>query len=45
MTAFAPLMVSEMSNEERKMALNLLVVIKEKRNGKIKGRIVADGSK
>ena len=25
--------------------MNLLVVIKEKRNGKIKGRVVADGSK
>ena len=32
MTPFAPLMVSEMSNKGRKMVLNMLVVIKEKRS-------------
>ena len=37
MTAFTPLMASKLSNKERKMALNLLVIIREKRCGKIKG--------
>ena len=45
MTAFTPLTINELSNKEKKMALNLLVIIKEKRSGKIKGRVVADGSK
>ena len=45
MTAFTPLMSGELSKSERKMALNLLVIIREKRCGKIKGRVVADGSK
>ena len=42
---FRPLLASSMTNEERKMALNLLTIIKEKRCGKIKGRVVADGRK
>ena len=42
---FTPLLASSLSIEEKKMALNLLAVIKQKRCGKIKGRIVADGRK
>ena len=42
---FRPLLASSMTKEERKMALNLLTIIKEKRCGKIKGRVVADGRK
>ena len=38
-------MINELSKKERKMALNLLVIIREKRSGKIKGRVVADGRK
>ena len=45
MTAFTPIMVNELSNKEKKIALNVLVIIREKRCGKIKGRVVADGSK
>ena len=45
MTAFTPLMINELINKEKKMALNLLVIVKKKRSGKIKGRIVADSSK
>ena len=39
------MMISDLSNKEMKAALNLLVIIREKRCGKIKGRVVADGSK
>ena len=42
---FTPVMANTLDKNERKMALNLLAVIKEKRCGKIKGRVVADGSK
>ena len=45
MIAFTPLMVGGLSKKKRKMALNLLVIITEKRCRKIKGRVVADGSK
>lgn len=45
MTAFTPMMFNDLSNKERKAALNLLVILREKRCGKIKGRVVADGSK
>ena len=45
MDTFKPLMINELSKKERKMALNLLVIIREKRSGKIKGRVVADGRK
>ena len=45
MITFAPMMISELSKKERKIALNLLVIIRRKRCGKIKGRVVADGSK
>ena len=45
MKTFTPLMVDDMSNKENKMDLNLLVIIKEKRCGKIKDRVVAEGSK
>ena len=44
MTAFNPLMFNELNKKEKKMALNLLVVMREKRYGKIKDRVVADGS-
>ena len=42
---FTPVLASELSKDERKMALNLLANIKEKGCGKVKGRVVADGSK
>ena len=45
MTAFSPIMINDLSNKERKVAPNLLVIIRKKRCGKIKGRVVADGSK
>ena len=45
MNAFVPILMNDLSNKEKKMALNLLVIIKEKRCGKIKGQVVADGSK
>ena len=38
-------MASSLTDKEKKIALNLLVVIKQKRCGKIKGRVVADGRK
>ena len=45
MNDFTPMMVDGLSNKEKKMVLNLLVIIKEKRCGKFKGRVVANGRK
>ena len=45
MSVFTPLMINELSKKEKKIAPNLLVIIREKRSGKIKSRVVADGSK
>ena len=42
---FTPLMVNELNNDEKRMSLNLLALIKQKRCGKVKGRVVADGRK
>lgn len=42
---FVPMIFDEMSKKERKIALNLLVIIREKICGKIKGRGVVDGRK
>ena len=41
MTASIPIMAGELSKKEKKTALSLLVIIREKRCGKIKGRVVA----
>ena len=43
MSAFMPLILNEMSKNERNLALNLLVIIREKKSSKVKGRVVADG--
>lgn len=45
MDAFSPMKEHELSKEEKSMVLNLLALLKEKRCGKIKGRVVADGRK
>ena len=42
---FAPEMVNDLSEEDKYWALNLLMLISEKRSGNVKGRIVADGNK
>ena len=44
MSTFNPMMVNDLSSKEKKMALNLLIIIREERCGKIKGRVTADGS-
>ena len=43
--AFKPRFADSMSNEEKKKALNTIVLIEEKCDGRIKGRAVADGRK
>ena len=42
---FAPLDAKELSPKQRSQALNLITMVKEKRDGKIKGRACADGRK
>ena len=42
---FKPRIASELTYEERKQSLNLITMVKEKRDGKIKGRVCADGRK
>jgi len=42
---YVPLKASELSWEEKKKALESLIFVTEKRNGDIKARKVADGSK
>ena len=42
---YEPLKASDLSWEEKKQALNSLLFVTEKRNGDIKARNVADGSK
>ena len=42
---FTPIDTCMLSYEEKRMALDMVNLIKEKRNGKIKGRTCADGSK
>ena len=42
---FKPRIHSELTNKEKKESLNLITMIKEKRDGKIKGRTCADGRK
>ena len=42
---FKPKVVEELSASQRNNALNLITMIKEKRDGKIKGRACADGRK
>ena len=44
-TVFQPKKVSELSEEEKKKALESLIFIKEKRDGMLKGRTCADGRK
>ena len=43
--AFIPMDATKISRKRNRDALRLLALIKKKRNGKIKGRIVADGRK
>ena len=45
METYEPIYKSDLSIEDRKKALALLLFITEKRNGDIKARKVADGSK
>jgi len=45
MATYTPMHKDELSEEERKKALNALFFLTEKRDGRIKGRKVADGSK
>jgi Reverse transcriptase (RNA-dependent DNA polymerase) len=42
---FKPIYASELSEIERKNALDTIVLIEEKRDGRVKGRAVADGRK
>ena len=42
---FSPLDAEKLTTEQKKAALPLITMIKEKRNGKIKGRACADGRK
>ena len=42
---FAPEMAKDLSAEDKRKALESLVLISEKRTGEIKGRIVVNGSK
>ena len=42
---FAPLDTKELSPKQRSQALDLITMVKEKRDGKIKGRACADGRK
>ena len=42
---FKPYMASELTRKEKVDALNLITMVKEKRDGKIKGRACADGRK
>ena len=42
---FTPVKLNDLSKKKRKAVLPLLVIIREMRCGKIKGRVVADGSK
>ena len=44
-TMFQPKKVSELSDEEKKKALESLIFIKEKRDGMLKERTCADGRK
>ena len=45
LNVFDPLLASSLSAEEKKVALNAITLIKEKRNDTLKGRTVADGRK
>ena len=45
MKIFEPLDVSKVAHIEKKQALNLLTMLKEKRDGRLKSRAVADGRK
>ena len=45
MNTFMPLIADNLSAKDKKLSLNLLVIIREKRCGKFKGRVVADGRK
>ena len=45
LSTYEPLALSELTSQERKDALEYLMFITEKRNGDIKARNVADGSK
>ena len=42
---FRPRQADELTNMDKKQSLNLITMIKEKRDGKIKGRACADGRK
>ena len=42
---FRPYKASELNKREKKEVLNLITMVKEKRDGKIKGRAFADGRK
>ena len=43
-TVFEGVMVTDLTQKQKKMALRAINLIKEKRCGKLKGRTVADGS-
>ena len=43
-TCFQPILVSELNEREKKRALEALMFLTEKRDGSIKGRMVANGS-
>jgi hypothetical protein len=45
LTVFIPRYASELTEDEKKAALRALNLLKEKRDGSLKGRTVADGSK
>ena len=42
---FTPVSAKSMTSSDKREALNLITLVKEKRNGKIKGRACADGRK
>ena len=45
MKTFEPIDVKKMTHDEKKKALNLLTMVKKKRDGRLKGRAVVDGRK
>ena len=45
MKTFEPLDVGKITHIEKTQALNLLTMVKEKRDGRLKGRAVVDGRK